>query len=191
MTDRLDRQIAFLSEADKLKSVLRASRLHDNSRFENSAEHSWHIMLFALVLADQAGPGVRIDRVLRMLLLHDTVEIDAGDNPIHGTVDQAAVEAAEQAAADRLFGLLPADQEAAFRALWEEFEAGESADAVFAKSIDRVQTPLANLANGGGSWTEYDVSFEQLEARVGRPVRRGAPALWDWLTPRLRAFFDT
>ena len=94
MTDRLDRQIAFLSEADKLKSVLRASRLHDNSRFENSAEHSWHIMLFALVLADHAGPGVRIDRVLRMLLLHDIVEIDAGDNPIHGTVDQAAVDAA-------------------------------------------------------------------------------------------------
>ncbi len=191
MTDRLDRQIAFLSEADKLKSVLRASRLHDNSRFENSAEHSWHIMLFALVLADHAGPGVRIDRVLRMLLLHDLVEIDAGDNPIHGTIDQAAVDAAEKAAAGRLFGLLPTDQGNEFRALWEEFEAGESADAVFAKSIDRVQTPLANLANGGGSWTEYDVTFEQLDARVGRPVRRGAPALWDWLMPRLRAFFVT
>ncbi|WP_295313245.1 HD domain-containing protein [Roseobacter sp.] len=191
MTDRLDRQIAFLSEADKLKSVLRASRLHDNSRFENSAEHSWHIMLFALVLADQAGPGVCIDRVLRMLLLHDIVEIDAGDNPIHGTVDRAAVDAAEKAAAGRLFGLLPTDQGNEIRALWEEFEAGESADAVFAKSIDRVQTPLANLANGGGSWTDYDVSFEQLDARVGRPVRRGAPALWDWLMPRLRAFFAT
>lgn len=191
MTDRLDRQIAFLSEADKLKSVLRASRLHDNSRFENSAEHSWHIMLFALVLADQAGPGVCIDRVLRMLLLHDIVEIDAGDNPIHGTVDRAAVDAAEKAAAGPLFGLLPTDQGNEIRALWEEFEAGESADAVFAKSIDRVQTPLANLANGGGSWTEYDVSFEQLDARVGRPVRRGAPALWDWLMPRLRAFFAT
>jgi putative hydrolase of HD superfamily len=189
MTARLDRQIAFLAEADRLKSVLRASRLHDASRFENSAEHSWHVMLYAFVLADQAGPEVRIDRVLKMLLLHDLVEIDAGDNPIHGTVDQNAMAEAEAAAADRIFGLLPPDQEAAFRALWEEFEAAESSDAVFAKSIDRVQTPIGNLENGGGSWTDYNVSFAQLDARVGVPIRRGAPGLWDWLLPRLQAFF--
>ncbi|WP_375227715.1 HD domain-containing protein [Roseobacter sp. S98] len=189
MTDRLDAQIAFLSEADKLKSVLRASRLHDNSRFENSAEHSWHVMLYALVLADQAGPDVRIDRVLRMLLLHDIVEIDAGDNPIHGTVDHSAMEKQEKAAADRLFGLLPADLGAEFRALWDEFEAAESPDAIFAKSIDRVQTPIGNLANGGGSWVDYGVTFEQLDTRVGVPVRRGAPGLWAWLLPRLQGFF--
>lgn len=188
-TDRLDAQIAFLSEADRLKSVLRASRLHDNSRFENSAEHSWHVMLYALVLADQAGPDVRTDRVLRMLLLHDIVEIDAGDNPIHGTFDPAEMEAREQAAADRLFGLLPADQAAEFRALWDEFEAAETPDAVFAKSVDRVQTPIGNLANGGGSWKDYGVTFEQLDKRVGVPVRRGAPGLWDWLLPKLRGFF--
>jgi putative hydrolase of HD superfamily len=190
MSDRLNAQIAFLSEADKLKQVLRASKLHDNSRPENSAEHSWHVMLYALVLADQAGPEVEIDRVLKMLLLHDIVEIDAGDNPIHGQVDKDAMEAAEQAAADRLFGLLPVDQAAEFRALWEEFEAAESADAVFAKSIDRVQTPVGNLANGGGSWRDYNVSFAQLEARVGTPVRRGAPALWEWLMPQLQSFFN-
>ena len=190
MSDRLNAQIAFLSEADKLKQVLRASKLHDNSRPENSAEHSWHVMLYALVLADQAGPDVQIDRVLKMLLLHDIVEIDAGDHPIHGQVDKEAMEAAEQAAADRLFGLLPADQATEFRALWEEFEAAESADAVFAKSIDRVQTPVGNLANGGGSWRDYNVSFAQLEARVGTPVRRGAPALWEWLVPQLQAFFN-
>jgi putative hydrolase of HD superfamily len=189
MSDRLDRQIAFLSEVDRLKSVLRASRLHDASRFENSAEHSWHVMLYALVLADQADPGVQIDRVLRMLLLHDLVEIDAGDNPIHGTVDHAAMAKAEAAAADRLFGLLPPDQATAFHALWEEFEAAETPDAIFAKSIDRVQTPVGNLANGGGSWRDFDVSFEQLEARVGTPVRRGAPGLWTWLLPKLEAFF--
>ena len=189
MTDRLAAQIAFLSEADKLKSVMRASRLHDNSRFENSAEHSWHVMLFALVLADQADAAVSVDRVIRMLLLHDLVEIDAGDNPIHGTVDHAAMEAAEQAAADRLFGLLPADQAAEYRALWEEFEAAVTPDAVFAKSIDRVQTPIANLKNGGGSWLDYNVSFDQLDTRVGVPVRRGAPKVWDWLEPKLRAFF--
>ncbi|WP_299404730.1 HD family hydrolase [uncultured Roseobacter sp.] len=189
MDDRLSAQIAFLSEADKLKSVLRASRLHDASRFENSAEHSWHVMLYALVLADQAGPDVRIDRVLKMLLLHDLVEIDAGDNPIHGEVDADAMAAEEAAAADRIFGLLPPDQAAAFRALWEEFEAAESPDAIFAKSIDRVQTPIGNLANGGGSWKDYNVSYEQLEVRVGTPVKRGAPGLWSWLQPKLNTFF--
>lgn len=189
MTERLDRQIAFLSEADRLKSVLRASRLHDASRFENSAEHSWHVMLYALVLADQAQAEVQIDRVLKMLLLHDLVEIDAGDNPIHGQVDQTAMAEAEAAAADRIFGLLPADQAADFRALWEEFEAAATPDAIFAKSIDRVQTPVGNLANGGGSWTDYSVSFEQLDTRVGVPIRRGAPGLWSWLLPRVRTFF--
>lgn len=190
MTDRVAAQIAFLSEADKLKNVLRASRLHDNSRFENSAEHSWHVMLFALVLSDQAGPEVSLDRVLKMLLLHDLVEIDAGDHPIHGEIDHAAQEAAEQAAADRIFGLLPPDQSADYRALWDEFEAAETADAIFAKSIDRVQTPVANLANGGGSWRDYGVTFEQLEKRVGTPVRRGAPQVWQWLHPKLKRFFD-
>lgn len=190
MTARLDAQLAFLEEADRLKSILRASKLIDNSRRENSAEHSWHIMLYALVLADQAGPDVDIARVLRMLLIHDIVEIDAGDAPIHGTVDHALMAAKEAAAADRLFGLLPEDQAREFRALWDEFEAAESADARFAKAIDRVQTPVANLANGGGTWTEYSVTLDQLDARVGVPVRRGAPGLWDWLRPRLAAFFE-
>lgn len=191
MTDRLDAQIRFLSEADKLKSVLRASRLHDGSRFENSAEHSWHVMLYALVLSDEANNHVNIDRVLKMLLIHDIVEIDAGDAPIHGTVDVDAMALAEQKAADRLFSLLPPDQAQSFRALWDEFEAAETADAVFAKSIDRIQTPIGNLANGGGSWRDYDVTFEQLDSRVGVPVRRGAPGLWEWLLPKLRTFFKT
>ena len=188
-TDRLNRQIAFLKEADQLKSVLRASRLIDGSRRENSAEHSWHIMLYALVLADQAGPDVQISRVLKMLLIHDIVEIDAGDAPIHGSVDHAAMAAKEIAAAERLFGLLPADQTAEFRALWDEFEAAETADAVFAKSIDRVQTPVANLASDGGTWVDYDVSRDQLESRVGTPVKRGAPGVWAWLGPQLDRYF--
>jgi putative hydrolase of HD superfamily len=189
MTERLDAQITFLSEADRLKSVLRASRLHDGSRFENSAEHSWHVMLYALVLAEHADGDVNIDRVLRMLLLHDIVEIDAGDTPIHGDFDPEAQAARETAAADRLFGLLPDDQAETYRALWEEFEAAQSADAIFAKSIDRVQTPIGNLANGGTSWRDYGVSLEQLETRVGTPVDKGAPDLWRWLLPKLRAFF--
>jgi putative hydrolase of HD superfamily len=190
VTDRLEAQATFLSEADRLKTVLRASRLHDDSRFENSAEHSWHVMLFALVLAEHAEDDIRIDRVLRMLLLHDLVEIDAGDTPIHGAVDRDAQEAAERAAADRLFSLLPTDQAADFRALWEEFEAATSADARFAKAIDRLQTPLANLANGGGTWRDYDVTLEQMDHRVGTPINRGAPALWAWLQPKLARFFS-
>lgn len=189
MTGRLDAQIEFLKEADKLKSVLRASRLISGERHENSAEHSWHIMLHALVLADQAGPEVRIDRVLRMLLLHDIVEIDAGDAPIHGHVDHAAMAAKEAAAARRLFGLLPEDQAESFRTLWEEFEAAITPDAQFAKAIDRFQTPVINLENGGGTWEEYQVTLEQLDTRVGVPIRRGAPGLWDWLLPKLSAFF--
>lgn len=190
MTARLDAQIGFLKEADKLKSVLRASRLISGERRENSAEHSWHIMLHALVLSDQAGPGVQIDRVLRMLLLHDIVEIDAGDAPIHGNPDHEEMARKEAAAARRLFGLLPADLAEEFRTLWEEFEAAETPDARFAKAIDRFQTPVINLENGGGTWHEYAVTLDQLDARVGVPIRHGAPGLWDWLQPRLAAFFS-
>jgi len=186
---RLDAQLAFLAEADRLKSVLRATTLHDASRRENSAEHSWHVMLHALVLAEHAARPVDITRVLTMLLLHDLVEIDAGDAPIHGDHDPAEQEAKEQAAADRIFGLLPADQRAALRAIWEEFEAAESDDAVFAKSIDRVQPVLSNLEAGGGTWPEYNVTPEQLETRVGTKVARGAPALWTGLKSRIDAWF--
>lgn len=190
MTARLESQIAFLKEADQLKSVLRASRLVDGSRRENSAEHSWHVMLYALVLADQAGPDVQINRVVKMLLLHDIVEIDAGDAPIHGPFDATAIAAKETAAATRLFGLLPADQAADFRALWDEFEVAQTPDAQFAKAIDRIQVPVTNLANGGGTWVDYNVTLEQLDARVGAPINRGAPGLWAWLRPQLVAFFN-
>ncbi|WP_170424708.1 HD domain-containing protein [Ruegeria arenilitoris] len=182
-------RLAFLTEADQLKSVYRASRLLSGERFENSAEHSWHIMLFAWVLAEYAQPGVSMDRVLHMLLLHDIVEIDAGDHPIHGQVDHAAQEAEEQAAAERLFGLLPDAPQQAFMSLWQEFEAADSADARFAKAIDRFQTPIGNLETGGGSWVDFDVTFAQIEQRVGTPVQRGAPDLWAWLRPQLSAFF--
>jgi putative hydrolase of HD superfamily len=192
--ERLAAQMAFLVEADRLKSVLRATTLCDGSRPENSGEHSWHLALYALVLGDQAGPGVSIDRVVRMLVLHDLVEIDVGDVPIHSAKGaahgSAEVLAAERAAADRIFGLLPADQGRAFRALWEEFEAAETPDAVFAKSLDRVQPVMQNLASGGGTWRTYNVTAEQLESRVGVKVARGAPNLWDWVRERTRSYFD-
>ncbi|MEP2984824.1 MAG: HD domain-containing protein [Sulfitobacter sp.] len=189
MTERLDQQIAFLNEADKLKTILRGTTLCDASRAENSAEHSWHLTLYALVLADQAGPEVNINRVIKMLILHDLVEIDAGDNPIFGDYDAAEMEAQEQIAADRIFGLLPADLRVALRSIWEEFEAAESPSARFAKSLDRFQPPMQNLASGGGSWTDYNVSEAQIEEKVGRKIAIGAPALWSYARARISSFF--
>lgn len=193
MTDRLEAQFAFLAEADRLKSVLRATTLCDGSRRENSGEHSWHLALYAMVLADHAPEGVRIDRVMRMLILHDLVEIDTGDVPIHAAGGAAhgspEVQNAEARAADRIFGLLPSDLATEFRALWEEFEAAETPDAVFAKSLDRVQPVMQNLACDGGTWVDYNVTFPQLEARVGTKVARGAPRLWEWVRARAERWF--
>jgi putative hydrolases of HD superfamily len=193
LSDRLAQQFAFLNEADRLKQVLRATTLVDGSRRENSGEHSWHLALYALVLADQAGPGVSIDRVIRMLLLHDLVEIDVGDVPIHSQNGHAhasaETQAAEAKAADRIFGLLPPDLRDSLRALWEEFEAAETPDAVFAKSLDRVQPVMANLMSGGGTWVTYDVTYDQLESRVGVKVAKGAPGLWEWVKAKARPWF--
>lgn len=179
----------FLSEMDKLKTVLRGTRLHDNSRHENSAEHSWHIALYALTLREHAPAGCDINKVINMLLIHDIVEIDAGDNPIHGEYDKAEMEALELKAADRLFGLLPADLARDFRALWDEFEAAESDEAKFAKALDRIPAPMANMDNGGGSWVDYNVSLDDLDRRVGTPINRGFPAMWSWLRPKIHDWF--
>jgi putative hydrolase of HD superfamily len=191
--ERLEAQFAFLNEADRLKSVLRATTLVDGSRPENSGEHSWHLALYALVLADQAEPGVDISRVIRMLLIHDLVEIDVGDVPIHSQNGaahaSAATQAAEAKAADRIFGLLPPDLRDSFRALWEEFESAETPDARFAKALDRVQPVMANLKSGGGTWTTYNVTFDQLESRVGVKIAKGAPRLWDWVREKARPWF--
>jgi putative hydrolase of HD superfamily len=186
---RIDAQLAFLTEADKLKSVLRGTTLCDGSRRENSGEHSWHIALYAMVMAEHANRPVQIDRVIKMLLIHDLVEIDAGDNPIHGDHDPDEMAVIERAAADRIFSLLPDDQAHDFRTLWDEFEAAETDDAIFAKSIDRVQPVIANLETGGGTWPQYNVTAAQLQYRVGVKVQRGAPAIWDALKARIYIWF--
>lgn len=186
-------RLDFLADADRLKSVLRASRIHSGRR-ENSAEHSWHLALYALILADFAVPGVRIGRVIRMLVLHDLVEIDTGDVPIHaldGTAHSSVARLAEeQAAATRIFGLLPEPQAGEFRALWDEFEAAETPDALFAKALDRAQPVWLNIAADGGTWTEFGVTYPQLESRVGCKIARGAPVLWDYLRENAKRYFD-
>lgn len=191
VNDRLEQQLAFLTEADKLKSTLRATLLCDGSRQENSAEHSWHIALYAMTLAEHSNRDININRVIKMLLIHDLVEIDAGDVPIHASYDEQKQQAIEAAAADRLFGMLPDDQGKEFLALWHEFEGAETEDAVFAKSIDRVQPVISNLETDGGSWPDFNVTAQQLEDRVGVKVKRGAPAVWNALQARIKQWFDS
>jgi len=182
-------RVRFRMEADLLKSVERATTLCDGSPRENSAEHSWHIMLWALTLAEHSATAARIDVVLLMLLLHDIVEIDAGDTPIHGAHDVAAIQAKEQAAADRLYGLLPPVQRDALRGIWDTFEAARTDDAIYAKSLDRAQPLVCNLQSGGGSWIEYNVTRDQIETRIGAKVNRGAPALWSHLSGQIDAWY--
>jgi putative hydrolase of HD superfamily len=174
---RLERQIAFIIELDKLKQVLRQTRLMDGSRRENDAEHCWHVALMAMVLAEHAGAGIDVLRVLKMLLIHDVVEIDAGDTFLYAAVDAAAVAERETRAAERIFGLLPPDQAGELRALWEEFEARRSAEAKFARALDRLEPLLQNHRNGGGTWREHGVTVEQVLAKK-HIVADGSAALW-------------
>ena len=189
----LSRRLAFLAEADRLKSVHRANTLVDGSRRENSAEHSWHLALYALILGGMAGAGVDPARVIRMLLIHDLVEIDVGDVPLHSAAGQAhgsaAIQTAAAVAARRIFGLLPAAQARDLLALWSEFEAASTPDAIFAKALDRSQPAIQNLRSGGAGWQEYRVTFDDIATRVGTKVHLGAPDLWRWLEVGLRSHF--
>ncbi|WP_028117386.1 HD domain-containing protein [Ferrimonas senticii] len=173
--------LEFLLEIDKLKAVYRQTTVAcDNNRFENSAEHSWHIALLAQVLAPYAEQPIDVSRVTLMLLLHDLVEIDAGDTFAFDTqVDMAAQSQHELQAAQRLFGLLPAKQAQAWTALWQEFEQAQSADAQFAKAMDRVLPLIQNMHNQGGSWARHRVSRSQVLAR-NRYLEYSAPKLWQF-----------
>jgi len=173
----LDRQVGFVLEADRLKTVLRQSTLTDRSRRENSAEHSWHLALMALVLAEHAPPGTDLGKVMAMLLLHDLVEIDAGDLFQYAAQPQQARQAAtERAAADRLFPILPPPQAASLRALWDEFEERATAEAKFARALDRLQPMLINMVTEGGTWAAHDVTADQVLARVAL-IEDGSPSL--------------
>lgn len=191
LTADLTARLRFLAEADQLKTVLRATPLHDRSRPENTAEHSWHVALFALTLPAHARTPVDVGQAVRMMILHDLVEIDAGDVPIHAQAarDPGMQTLREARAADRLFGMLPAPDAGAFHTIWSTFEAATTPEAIYAKAIDRTQPVLSNLATGGGSWQDYDVSRDALEDRVGRKVTRGAPAVWAAIAPRVDAWF--
>ena len=178
--DPLDSQLRFVLEADRLKSIQRRSTLNDGSRRENSAEHSWHLALMALVLGEHAPAGTDLGRVSAMVVLHDLVEIDAGDLYVYA--DEAAQQrqaVAERAAADRLFGLLPPEQGAALRALWDEFEERITPEARFARALDRLQSVIANYEAGGITWRANGITADQVLARV-RLIEDGSPELGQW-----------
>ncbi len=174
----LEKQLDFLREIDRLKTIVRQSTLLDKSRNENSAEHSWHLAMYALILSEYACGTVNTSRVIQMLLLHDIVEIDVGDFPIHGGSSCELQADQESRAAARLFALLPQQQGNELLRLWHEFERAETEDAKFAKALDRFQPLLINVFTGGGTWTENGVSLEQVLSRYGHVIKRGAPQLW-------------
>lgn len=176
--DSLVSQLEFLREIDRLKSIIRQSPLLDQSRKENSAEHSWHLALYAMILEDYANGPVEILRVIQMLLIHDIIEVDAGDTPIHSMTDGSQAER-EQKASIRIFGILSGDQGEKLRTLWEEFEAGETNDARFAKAIDRFQPLLTNIFTNGGTWAENQVSRDQVLKRYRPVIQGGSPELWN------------
>ncbi len=176
--DPLAARLRFLQEIDALKSVVRQTKLVDGSRRENSAEHSWHLAMYAWTLADYAPEGSDPERVVRMLLLHDIVEVDAGDTPFHGAAGHEAQAEKELRAAHRIFGLLPAAQRDEALSLWLEFEAAESPDARFAKALDRLQPFMANVANQGGTWADNGLTLADVVARYGSIIGRGSPRLW-------------
>ena len=186
MTDRLERQLEFLIEADKMKSVFRQTLVMDKSRQENDAEHSWHIALMALTLHEYAAHGgVDINRVLRMALLHDLVEIYAGDTFAYDADGAKDKQQREEAAADKLFSLLPPEQSREFRALWEEFDAMKTPDSMYAAAIDRLQPFISNYKTDGHTWIRHKVTAEQVYARMA-PVKDALPALWEFVERVIR-----
>jgi putative hydrolases of HD superfamily len=177
MDQRQDDQFRFLLEIDKLKNVLRRSVLSDQSRRENSAEHSWHLATIAICLQEYAEGPIDILKVLTMLLLHDIVEIDAGDLFVHSPEQQANQRQKEILAARRIFSMLPADQSAAYYALWEEFDCGNSADAKFARVIDRVEPVMLHEATDAIVWRKHGTTHSQILRRLGS-IEKDAPKLW-------------
>jgi 5'-deoxynucleotidase YfbR-like HD superfamily hydrolase len=174
---RLRQQLQFILEIDRLKNVLRRSYLIDVDRHENSAEHSWHLALAAMVLAEHAKETIDVGKVIRLVLVHDLVEIDAGDTFIYDDAANAGKAAREQQAANRLFGLLPDEQAKSFMALWREFEDRQTAEAKFAFALDRLMPILHNVFTEGRSWHEHGIQQEQALTK-NRPIDDGSPVLW-------------
>ena len=177
--ERLERQLDFCLEIDKEKTIVRETYLADESRKETGAEHAWHMAVMAMVLSEYANEKVDTGRVIQMLLIHDLVEIYAGDTFAYDAAGAATQRTRETSGADRLFSKLPEDQAKTMRALWEEFEAWETPEAKFARSLDRFQPMMLNAATDGRAWSEHGVKVSQVMKRNAR-THEGSEALWAW-----------
>jgi putative hydrolase of HD superfamily len=178
--------INFILELEKLKGITRKIRPIGLDRYENSAEHSWQLAMFAAAFFQYAPPEIDLDKVIRMLLVHDIGEIDTGDTLFFTEGGWEERKAAELAAVRRIFDMLPGDQGASFLSLWQEFEQSDTPESRFANAIDRAMPVLLNLSNNGQSWRENQVSYERVVSRVEPQIRGGCPALWEYLSARLR-----
>ena len=179
VADRLLKQIAFIKEIDKLKYIQRKTKLFNSNRHENDAEHSWHLAMMALILAEHANERIDILKVLKMVLIHDIVEIDAGDTFFFDTAKSHTNTDEELLAARRIFGILPEDQALDMIATWKEFEEGQSPESKFAKALDRFQPVLQNLSNHGGTWTEFGIALEQVLQKI-QVIERGSASIWTY-----------
>ena len=180
---RLEKQIRFIVEIDKLKSISRRTYVTNERRHETTAEHSWHIAMMAMILAEHANDKIDLSRTIKMALVHDIVEIDAGDTFMYDSVGYQDKAEREHRAAERIFNLLPSDQAAEMRALWDEFEARETAEARFAAAMDRLTPQLQNFHTGGGSWKEHAIPRERVVGK-NQTMADGSTKLWDF-TQRL------
>jgi putative hydrolase of HD superfamily len=184
IAERLQRQIAFLVECDRLKEIFRQTLNSQSRRRENDAEHSWALCLFASTLAEHSNEPVDLLRVLRMLMIHDIVEIDAGDTFAYDAAAMVGQHEREARAADRIFSLLPDDQAKEFRALWDEFEAKDSAESKFANALDRMQSMLLNCITEGTQWRKHGVTREMVMARNAQ-IADGAATLWRYMSAQV------
>lgn len=179
ITDELARQIAFIKEIDKIKYIERRTKLFHSNRNENDAEHSWHLALMALVLSKHANHEIDLLKVVKMVLLHDIVEIDAGDTFLYDQTKNHENTENELQAAKRIFGLLPEKQAAEFLSIWLEFEEGQSDEAKFARSMDRLEPLLQNTSNNGGTWKEFGVKYQTVYDKK-KVIADGSSALWNF-----------
>ena len=175
---RLEKQFDFCREIDKEKFIGRQTYLSDASRKENDSEHAWHMAIMTLILSEYANDDIDVLKTISMLLIHDLVEIDAGDTYAYDEEGKKTQHAREVAAADRIFGLRPEDQKTKFRALWDEFESGDTPESRFARTMDRVQPMMLNAASGGISWKEHGVQLSQILERNGS-TKDGSNTLWE------------
>lgn len=177
--ENLLKQISFIKEIDKIKYIQRKTKLFNSNRPENDAEHSWHLAMMAIVLAEHADTPVDVLKVVKMVLIHDIVEIDAGDTFIYDNEKNHSNTDNERIAAQRIFGLLPQEQADELIAVWEEFEAGVSNEAKFAKAMDRLEPLLQNTSNNGGTWQEFDVDYSKVYEKK-KVIQEGSTALWHY-----------